>query len=631
VTKILFQGLIVVILSSDNYLIALMKTWLVTCGIIAPLVVILPAAAMSPTEVAKIAKSVTVSIKTPDERGSGAIIARSGNTYTVLTAAHVVKKTDQQYTIELGDGKKYSISGKQLSPTGNLDLAIVKFQSDLTYPVVKIGDSNTAVEGSLAYVAGFPLATAAITQSVYTFSDGKITANSSKPFDNGYSIVYSCNTLPGMSGGPVLNDRGELIAVHGRGDAQASTKPSDINANVLVKTGFNLGIPVNTFIQMASKMGVKISGQTAPVIATKPRSTVADDSFVAAANKFTQGDQPGAIADLNRAIATKPNYTAAYIARAEANLYLDNGAEVIRDANLALKSNPKSDDAYALRGAGKVGIGDSQGAFADFDRAIALNPLSARSYMYRGFAEAQYADPNKAIRSINQALALDPTLGDGYSVRAVARYLIGDPQGSAADFNRALQINANSFLAYAYRGFIKVNAGNKESGFADLAKAIAISPKNPISYSLRGQAYTAVKDYPRAIAEFNRSIEIKPNYELAYSHRGIVYMQQKNFQQGLADIEKALQINPNSEFAYQGRAVYYVSKQQFQRSLADANRAIEINGVSPDSYTLRGVSYIGLGNRDRAKNALQKAARLYQKRGNQKDYQDVMAILRLLP
>ena len=97
-----------------------MKTWLVTCGI-APLVIILPAAAMSPTEVGKIAKSVTVAIRTPEERGSGAIIARSGNTYTVLTAAHVVKKTTGRYTIELSDGQKYAVSSKQLSPTGNLD------------------------------------------------------------------------------------------------------------------------------------------------------------------------------------------------------------------------------------------------------------------------------------------------------------------------------------------------------------------------------------------------------------------------------------------------------------------------------------------------------------------------------
>jgi tetratricopeptide (TPR) repeat protein len=609
-----------------------MKTWLATCGIIAPLVIILPAVAMSPTEVSKIAKSVTVAIKTPDERGSGAIIDRSGNTYTVLTAAHVIKKTDTQYTIELSDGQTYPVSARQISTTGNVDLAIVKFQSDRTYPVVKIGDSNSAVEGSLAYVAGFPLATAAITQSVYTFSDGKITANSSKPFENGYSIVYSCNTLPGMSGGPVFNDRGELIAVHGRGDVQEN-KQSTVNANVWVKTGFNLGIPVNTFTQMASQMGVKVGGQTAPVIATQPRDTAADDSFIAAANKFTQGDYPGAIAGFDRAIAAKPNYTAAYIARAEANLYLENGQEVIRDTNLALKFNPKSDDAYALRAAGKTSIGDVRGAFVDFDRAIALNSRSARSYAYRGLAEIQYADPSKAIRSIDRALAIDPNLGDAYSVRAAAKFALGDTQGSDSDFNRALQINPNSFLAYIYRGYVRVISGKQDAGFADLAKAIAISPKNPLGYNLRGQVYSSTKDFNRAIEQFNLALQLKPNYDTVYAYRGVVRMQQKSFQQGLADVEKALQINPNNEVAYQGRALYYLlnDRKDYRRSLADANRAIAINGVSPDSYVIRGVSYIGLGDRSQAKISLQTAAKLYEKRGNRgKDYQDVLKLLKFL-
>jgi tetratricopeptide (TPR) repeat protein/V8-like Glu-specific endopeptidase len=606
-----------------------MKTWLATCGIIAPLVIVLPATAMSPIEVSKIAKSVTVSIKTPDDRGSGSIIARAGNTYTVLTAAHVVKKTDEKYTIELNDGQKYTVSERQLAPNGNLDLAIVKFQSNRTYPIVKIGDSNNAIEGSLAYVSGFPVATAAITQSVYTFSDGKITANSSQPFDKGYSIVYSCNTLPGMSGGPVLNDRGELIAIHGRGDVRESNKPSDINANVLVKTGFNLGIPVNSFLKLASQMGVQL-GATAPVIATQPRTTTADDFFVTAATKFRQGDYPGAISGFDRAIATKPNYTAAYIARAEANLYLDNGQEVIRDANLALKLNPKSDDAYALRGVGKANTGDSQGAFVDLNRSISLNSRNARSYLYLAYTEIQYADPNQAIRSSDRALTLDPNLGDAYSVRAAAKYVLGDRQGAESDFNRAIQINANSFLAYVYRGYFRVTTGKKEAGFADLAKAIAISPKNPVGYDLRGQAYAEIKDFDRTISEFNRAIEIKPNYDLAYAHRSIAYMLQKNFQQGLADAEKALQINPNSQSAYLARSVYHINQKDFRRSLADANRAIEINKAAPESYSIQGGSYLGLNNRSQAKISFQKAAILYQKRGDLKNYQEALTVLRLL-
>ncbi len=612
-----------------------MKTWPILWGIVAPLVITLPATAISSTEVAKIAKAVTVSITTPGVQGSGSIINRTGNTYTVLTAAHVVKKANRQYTIELSDGQTYPVRKRQLALNGNLDLAVVQFQSNVNYSVIKIGDSNTAEEGSAAYVAGFPVATAAITQSVYTFSDGKITANSSKPFANGYSIVYSCNTLPGMSGGPVLNERGELIAVHGKGD-QEQTKQSEINASVWVKTGFNLGIPVNTFRQLASQMGVNFENSAKPPVAIATtanlsRSTAADDFFVAAANQFRQSDYPGAIENLDRAIATRPNYVAAYIARAEANLFLDNSPELIRDANLALKYKPNSDEAYALRGAGKTGLGNVAGAFADLAKAIAIDPRNPRSYLYRGFTELQYDDPKKAIRSINQALRLDPNLGDGYSVRAAAKYLTGDRPGSVADFNRALQINPDSFLAYAYRGFIAVAVGNKETGLADLAKAVSLSPQNPIGYSLCGQAQMELKNFAAAIGHFNRALELKPNYDSAYAYRGLVYISQQDYAKGLADVEKALSINANNEVAYQGRAVYYLFKKRFDRSLVDASQALKINSSSPDSYALQGFSYLGLSNRPQAKNALQKSASLYQQRGNrQAGYQSVMQVLKLL-
>jgi tetratricopeptide (TPR) repeat protein len=598
-----------------------------TLGVVAPLVIVVPTHAISSAEVAKIAKGVTVSIKTPGEQGSGAIIGRNGNTYTVLTAAHVVKKTGRKYTVEINN-QTYAATNIKLSPDKNLDLAVLQFQSDRVYSVIKIGNSSTVEEGSPAYVAGFPFTTAAITQTVYIFSDGKITANSSKPFANGYSIVYNCNTLPGMSGGPVLNEQGELIAIHGKGDSQEQVKQSEVNSGVWVKTGFNLGIPVNTFVQIAGQMGVNLGG-TARVATA--RSTTADDFFVTAANQFRQGDYPGAIANLDRAIAARPNYTAAYIARAEANLYLDNGDELLRDANLALKYDPNSDEAYALRGAGKSSAGDVPGAFADFAKAISINPRSARSYLYRGFTEIQYSDPQKALKSLNQALKIDPNMSDGYSIRAVARYLIGDQQGSNADFSKALQINPSSFLAYAYRGFLRVIAGNKTPGIADINKAINISPKNPLGYLLSGQAHAQTGDNTQALKQFDRAIALKDNYDNAYANRGILYISLKNLPQALADLEKALKINPNNDTAYQGRAIYYIYQKQFDQSLADANRAIAINPASPDSWALQGFAYIGLNDRPKAKVSLQKAVKLYELRNNRGEaYKTVKDILKIL-
>ena len=134
------------------------------------------AMALSAVEVGKIAKSVTVSIESPNSVGSGVVIKKEGNTYIVLTAAHVVGNRNLKFELTTPDGKKYPLLSTTITATSDADLAIVKFQSSTNYPIAKLGNVETASEGSVVYVAGFPLATAAISQSIYNFTEGKVTA-----------------------------------------------------------------------------------------------------------------------------------------------------------------------------------------------------------------------------------------------------------------------------------------------------------------------------------------------------------------------------------------------------------------------------------------------------------------------
>jgi hypothetical protein len=55
-----------------------------------------PAIALSPVEVQRIAKQTTIQIAGCDIFGSGVIIRKNGNTYTVLTVAHNFKKSGCQ-------------------------------------------------------------------------------------------------------------------------------------------------------------------------------------------------------------------------------------------------------------------------------------------------------------------------------------------------------------------------------------------------------------------------------------------------------------------------------------------------------------------------------------------------------
>jgi serine protease Do len=256
----------------NRYLIPLCLT--ATTVLIAPYQVdaALEARAISDKQVAAIAKKTVVRIVSSDgEFGSGVIIGRVEkgykNVYTILTAAHVVR-TPNNYRIvtpiltdNLGVKKRISINvdaRRDIKKLPNIDLATVSFESNYTFAIGTIGNSEYADEGSPVYVAGFPKPGKAIKRIAFQFTGGMISSrldevdNDPKERNNGYDLAYTNITRAGMSGGPVFDAAGRIVAIHGQGDRNSQTPSEEATSGGAgeEKTGFNLGIPIQTFLTL---------------------------------------------------------------------------------------------------------------------------------------------------------------------------------------------------------------------------------------------------------------------------------------------------------------------------------------------------------------------------------------------
>jgi tetratricopeptide (TPR) repeat protein len=426
--------------------------------------------ALSSGEVAKMAKQITVLIDSKSP-GSGVIVKRSGNTYTVLTAGHVVAGKNKA-EIVTPDGQRYQLNYSTVKPLPGVDLATFQFTSSNNYPVAKIGNSDQSSEGTIAYVAGFPKAKAAsISSSIYNFTDGKITANASRPLKDGYALVYSNITLPGMSGGPVFNEQGELIGVHGKGDvSEAEIATSKINPEVAyIKSGFNLGIPINTFLRLSAKSGVDV-GVTPPPekVVTAPK---ADDFFIQGVDKQNKGDNQGAIIAYNEAIRLNPNLAEAYNNRGIVRDELGDKPGAIDDYTLAIKFNPNLAKAYYNRGNVRDNLGDKQGAIDDYNLAIKINPNYAKAYYNRGVVRKELGDKPGAIDDYNLAIKFNPNYAEPYYNRGNARYELGDKQGAIDDYNQAIKIDPNYADAYYNRGNARSALGDNFQAISDFQQA----------------------------------------------------------------------------------------------------------------------------------------------------------------
>jgi tetratricopeptide (TPR) repeat protein len=523
------------------------------------------AVAISQQEVEQIAQQITVQIvdaQNSYDSGSGVIIKQVGNTYTVITAYHVVDRGTKN--IIAPDKQSYQI--KNIKQLKGKDLAVVEFSSNQKYTVAKIGNSDKVIKQNIVYVAGFPGKTAAAPNVDFRIKDGKVDAKGTQ--GDGYDINYDNRTSGGMSGGGVFNEQGELIAIHGR----ANTEPSEENPEVQVISGA-LGTSIYSALRQLVAVGVDVGVKPSDVVATAP---TADDFFIKGNEKASNKDYRGAIADYNQAIKINPNYANIYYNRGVTRYELGDKQGAIADYNQALKINPNLAEAYANRGVVRHDLGDKQGAIADYTQALKINPNYADAYYNRGNAHKDLGDKQGAIADYTQALKINPNYAQAYYNRGIVRSELGDKQGAIADYTQAIKINPNYAQAYYNRGIVRDDLGDNQGAITDYNQALKINPNDADAYYNRGIARDDLGDKQGAIADYNQAIKINPNYAKAYYNRGIARDDLGDKQGALADYNQAIKINPNYAQAYGNRGIVRNELGDKQGAIQDLHKAGEL-------------------------------------------------------
>lgn len=367
--------------ASDSFLYLITGTATVAAIVISQSTIVM---AKTAQQVAEIAEPITVQINSQLGDGSGVIIAKNGNIYTVLTVNHVVEDPNVEYSVRTSDGKNHpSLKIIRLQTDDQEpDLAIIQFESSQQYPVATLGNSEQAVIGAQIYVYGYP-ATGGLTgvEREPELSPGLVTSRP-KNRPEGYNLRYQAVTWSGMSGGPVFDSEARVVGLHGQGEfGFAQTSSGDVAP---IKTGFNAAIPINLFMGKLLETGLKSSDL---VIDEKPP-----------------------------------------------------------EANPISFDYPQTYQAFYFQGLTLLDQGEPWDAMAAFTRAIDLNP-TPEAYFNRGIARTIFAarigvttrapDP---IEDYNEAILLNPGFADAYYNRALAYLQLNNKEKAIADFQQAAEL-----------------------------------------------------------------------------------------------------------------------------------------------------------------------------------------------
>lgn len=452
---------------------------------------------------------------------------------------------------------------------------------------------------------------------------------------------------PGWSGCPVLNNKGEVIAVLSRGTP---------------KTGKGHAVPSNTLKALLT---------SAEQTDVQPLAEWQNRPRIRAYLEYRKGmahqagdDFENALAAYNKAINLNPDIPNAYTARnvTQKKLVMLNFGRkpaqidsldfiaVLMDQVKAYRlmstnyfapnlrafwnqmlarlflipfrwlSDPKA--AYA-RADAKMRSGDSKvehghiaaarihyhAAIADFTHLIEWEPKFASAYNVRGWTkyllgqivtrrensrEAEWYYQS-AVADSDVAILLDGTdqgRSAAYHTRGTAKAALGDYDGAIADFDAAIRRNPETAINYLDRGLAKEALGEKDAAKADFEAAARRNGNLAENYYKEGRGKNRGRAYAAAMASFDKALRLNPEYTSVYSNRAI-----SQNRLGRRELRRE-----NRE-----KAKYYL-----QGAIADCTEAIRLNPKYTGAYNNRGLAKYRLGQAEADFGNSQEAERHYQ-------------------
>ena len=242
----------------------------------------------------------------------------------IATNFHVIEGATQGTAKRVGQETVYTIEGVN-GVDQEHDLAVLQVSASGVQPL-SIANSEAIEIGDGVYVAGNPKGLDG------TFSDGMISGIRGSSADK--RLQMTAPISPGSSGGPVLNNIGEVIGVS--------------VATVEGGQSLNFAIPVNYLGALLNQFA-------------RAQPSLQDNQSISAETYYRWGDTmfslkryQEAVLRYDQAIYLKPDYTIAYNNRGLAKNYLEQYDAAIADYDRAIRLKPDFAEAYYNRGLAKA-------------------------------------------------------------------------------------------------------------------------------------------------------------------------------------------------------------------------------------------------------------------------------------
>lgn len=288
--------------------------------------------------------------------------------------------------------------------------------------------------------------------------------------------------------------------------------------------------------------------------------------------------------EAQEAIKIAPGYADARVLLARLNIQAGTPRLAIEDLQKLVAANPRLAPAWRVLGSAHLAQRQPAKAVEAYRKLVALTPDDAGAHNLLGVALRAHGKPADAGRSFAKALELSPGLVEPLARLVTLDFAAKQSDAALARVRKQLVAHPDSAAHQNLLGRVHLARGERDQAEAAWLKALELDPSVGDAYLRLARLYAERGQHDEAIARLEKAVSVNPRDLRALLLAATVHQQRGDIARAREAYEKALVLRPRLAAAANNLA-YLISThggdQDQERALELAQRAREIAPDDP--------------------------------------------------
>ncbi|CAG8545126.1 11728_t:CDS:10 [Paraglomus brasilianum] len=215
-----------------------------------------------------------------------------------------------------------------------------------------------------------------------------------------------------------------------------------------------------------------------------------------------------ALADLNKALELKPDFTRAHLKKATIYMEQNNGEEANSEFETAIRKDPNNADIYYHRGQVNFVTNKLEDAIKDYEKSIQLYDKYLYTHVqlglakYRlGFIEEGYSILEKCLEKFGESSDIHNFLGElCYDLQRFDEAL--------ANFEKAISLGADDAAPYVNKALLCLQKQDPAQAEEFCHKALEIDPESDVALNAMSQILHTQNKVEEALTYMKRAVDL---------------------------------------------------------------------------------------------------------------------------